>query len=75
MDSVSFYGKRRKHIVLPPINQEQSDGEDSNDSEPEILAEISDNPDYMPDVQSTSRRTRVLVEETDTESESEDNHG
>lgn len=75
MDPVSFYGTRRKRVVLPPINREQSDGDDSNDSVPEIFDDNSDDdPDYMPDVPSTSRNTRILVvEETDTESDSEDN--
>ncbi|PSN49954.1 hypothetical protein C0J52_18193 [Blattella germanica] len=71
MDPGVFYGRRKRRILLPPINPNISEGENSSDSEPEILANNSDDdPDYCPEV--PSRKGPLLVPESESESESVD---
>ena len=64
MNPTKFYGKeKRGGVFLPPVNATVSDAEESDDSEPEIFANNSDDdPDFMPE---TETNGLLVIPESD----------
>ena len=64
MNPTKFYGKgKRGGVFLPPVNTTVSDTEESDDSEPEIFANNSDDdPDFMPE---TETNGLLVIPESD----------
>lgn len=69
MNPTKFYGKgKRGGVFLPPVNATVSDTEESDDSEPEIFANNSDDdPDFMPE---TETNGLLVIPESDSVSDS-----
>ncbi|KAJ8884894.1 hypothetical protein PR048_011090 [Dryococelus australis] len=65
--------RRKLQVVQPPVNPCASDGDESGDSEPDILADNGDDdPDYCPEV--SARNGLLVIPELESESESDESY-